>query len=103
MIARYEKSAERRLELAERLGGPRGVDGGAIVEITSDEDGVGPLPHYERGDAAERAPIAHMTEMKVADQSGFAAEPGLRKIFETHADALDTRQAGVDDGRGRDD
>src|SRR5215471_8834847 len=98
VISGDEEGAEWRPQLTQRLGGARGVDGGAVVEVAGDKDGVGAVAHYQGRNAAKKAAVAHVAEMQIADESGFAADPGTREVFEANADVLDARPASVDHG-----
>src|SRR3954462_9940621 len=71
VISCDEVHAVGGLQLREGRSGAAPVNGGAIVQISGDEDRVGLLFENLRNHAAQEAAIAHVTEMYVADQSCF--------------------------------
>lgn len=85
-----------RGETAERLGGATSIDGRAVVKIAGNENGVGFLFQNLCDHAPEKTSVAHVAEVNVADEGGFAPAPGLRKISETNGDARDASPTGIE-------
>ncbi len=99
VISRDEVDAVGRGQFLERLGGPACVDGGAVVEISGDKDGIGLLVENLRHHAAKEVAVADVPEVEVADQRRFPAVPFFRQVGELNGQAGDSGQAGVKDAK----
>ena len=75
------------------------VNGGPVVQVAGDEDGVGFLFENLTNHPSQKAAVAHMTKVDVADQRRFASAPDVRQIFQVDPRMRDARPTRVENSQ----
>ena len=75
VIARNEIDTMGSLQSAQRRCGALGVDGGAVIQVSGNEDCIRLLAKNLGHQAAQKTAIAYVSKMNVADQRSGSPAP----------------------------